>query len=304
VSTVNTKYGEPDSSRSGESLTHPWVARLAASTICFRRWPLRLALAEIAAAGITAADVGALPGYCDHFDPAGTPDDMERWAVLIESSGVRVHTINAGVGYFNDDASDPAGVRQRARHCLAAAARVGAHGVTLAPGCTVDRTARPLAGEIARVAPYFRELALEAESLGLVLSFEAPHKGGLILNATEARALVEAINHPKARLIFDLGHHRKAGWDLAEAWAVVGPWVDHVHLKDQAGGQGRYPLGAGEIDFPAFFDLAARSGYAGHFGFEFPDAAFTAVEVTDLLRRSREFVAALNPQTPCPAKSK
>jgi sugar phosphate isomerase/epimerase len=266
---------------------------MTASTICFRRWSLSQALAEIAAVGIPAADIGGLPGYCDHFDPDGSPADLERWAGQVERSGVRVHTLNVGVGAFNEPATDPAGLRRRVRHCLAAAARVRAHGVTFPPGVAVDRAVRPLTAEIDRVAAYFREFAAEAESLGLVLSFEAPHKGGLIRDAVEARALVEAIDRPSVRLIFDLGHHRRAGWDLAAAWAEVGPWVDHVHLKDQAGGKGRYPLGKGEIDFRSFFALAAQTGYAGRFGFEFPDAADTAAAVTDLLRSSREFLVAL-----------
>jgi len=252
---------------------------------------------------VAAADVGALPGYCDHFDPAGTPADLERWVGVIEQSGVSVYTLNAGVGAFNDDQADLDGVRQRARHCLAAAARVGAHGVTLGPGMSVDRTVRPLAGEVARVAGPFRELAREAESLGLVLSFEAPHKGGLILNAGEARALVEAVDHPRARLIFDLGHHRRAGWEIADAWQAVAPWVDHVHLKDQAAGKGRYPLGTGEIDFAAFFVQAARTGYMGRFGFEFPDAAESVQAVTDLLRRSREYIASIHPSNSDLARS-
>lgn len=280
------------------------MAGLAASTIAYRRWPLAVALGELAAAGFTAADVGALPGYCDHFDPAVSPEAMDRWLGSWPQAGVRLCTLNAGIGAFNDPATAPDEVRRRARNCLAAAARLGAHGVTVAPGLAVDRRVRPVAGEIERVAPHFRALAEEAGALGLVLSFEAPHKGGLILDAREARALVEAIDHPRARLIFDVGHHLRAGWSLADAWAVVGRWVDHVHLKDQAGGRGCYPLGTGAVDFAAFLRLAAGSGYAGGFSLEFPDAAETVPGVTDLLRRSRDFLLNLNPSIPCPGTSK
>ena len=114
-------------------------------------------------------------------------------------------------------------------------------------------------------------------------------------DAREARRLVEAIAHPNARLVFDVGHHLRAGWDLAAAVAETGPWIEHVHLKDQAGGKGRYPLGTGAVDFPALFAALARIGYAGHFAFEFPDAADTPEAAVDLVRASRVFLENLRP---------
>ncbi len=269
----------------------PWRSRLTVSTLCFRHLGLAEALAAVAAAGVGAVDVGGMPGYCEHFDPAGTTDALESWAAVVAQSGLRVHTLNVVVGAFNDPLADVAEVERRARHCLAAAARVGAHGVTFAPGVAVDRNARPLAGELARVAPRFRVLAQRAQDQGLVLTFEAPHRGGLIHHAAEALALVEACAHPAMKLIFDVGHHLRAGWTLADAWACVGRHVDHVHLKDQAAGKGRYPLGAGQIDFGALFRDFARSGYTGGFGLEFPDAAATPEEVVTLLRQSVDHLA-------------
>ncbi len=268
----------------------PPAARLACSTIAFRRHPLPVALAGIAAAGVPAADIGALPGYCDHFDPAAGPAAAADWAAAVRAAGIAVHTLNADIGAFNDSAAEPVAVRERGLTCLRAAAAIGARGVTFAPGLRVDRAVRPLDDELERIAPWFRTLADRAAAEGLVLTFEAPHRGGLIADAHEARRLVEAIAHPNARLIFDVGHHLRAGWDLAAAVAEIGPWIEHVHLKDQAGGKGCYPLGTGAVDFPALFAALARVGYAGRFAFEFPDAADTAEGAVDLVRASRVFL--------------
>lgn len=273
----------------------PPAARLACSTILFRRHPLRVALAGLAAAGVPVADIGALPGYCDHFDPAAGPAAVADWVAVVRAAGVAVHTLNADIGAFNDSAAPPAAVRERGLTCLGAAAAVGARGVTVGPGVRVDRTVRPLDGELERIAPWFRLLADRAADAGLVLTFEAPHRGGLIADAAEARRLVEAVGHPNARLIFDVGHHLRAGWDLAAAVAETGPWIEHVHLKDQAAGRGCYPLGTGAVDFPALFGALARIGYAGRFAFEFPDAADTAGAAIELVRASRIFLENLRP---------
>jgi sugar phosphate isomerase/epimerase len=273
---------------------NPSPDRLVCSTICFRQFPLAEALAAVRTAGFGAVDLGGLPGYCDHFSPREErPEALAEWGDVVRRSGLRVHTLNVGIGAFNDDAEAPAAVSARAIRCLHAANAVGARGVTFAPGLAVDRGRRPLAGELARIGPHFGGIAAAAAALGLVVSFEAPHRGGLIHDAREAVEFVRACGHPNARLIFDVGHHLRAGWSLADAWAVVGPWVEHVHLKDQAGGKGRYPLGAGQIDFAGLFARFEAAGYGGSFGFEFPDAAASVAAIVDLLRDSRSFLQRL-----------
>jgi sugar phosphate isomerase/epimerase len=274
-------------------------ARLVGSTLIVRRQPLGAALAAIARAGLPAADIGALPGYCDHFDPRADDGEIARWAAEVRAAGLRIHTLNADIGAFNAPADSPEAVWARGRACLAAAAAVGARGVTFGPGLKVDRARQSLAGELARIAPWFRRLADCADASGLTISFEAPHRGGLIADAAEARALVEACAHPRVRLIFDVGHHLRAGWSLPAAVAAVGPWIEHVHLKDQADGQGRYPLGAGTVDFPALFAALEAAGYQGAYAFEFPDVADTAAAAEALLRASREFFERTFPAT-CP----
>lgn len=270
-------------------------ARLTVSTIGFRGRPLGEALAAVRAAGFAAVDVGGLPGYCDHFDPAGSEEALAAFVAAVGGSGLRVHTLNVSPGDYNDAAADRAAIDRRVRHCLRAARAVGAHGVTIPAGRRIDRAREDHAAHLAAVAAAWRRFGPEAEALGLVLSFEAPHKGGLVHDAREARALVEACGHPAIRLVFDVGHHRKAGWTLADAWAMVGPWVDHLHLRDQADGHGRYPLGAGEIDFRELLGLLDRDGYAGCLGLEFPDAAPEPAQVVDLLRQSREHLLSLHP---------
>jgi sugar phosphate isomerase/epimerase len=272
----------------------PASDRLVCSTICLRQWALPAALAVIKDVGLTAADIGGLPGYCDHFDPRATSADYRsEWAATVLRAGLRVHTLNVDVGAFNGPADSAEAVLTRARHCLAAAQQVGARGVTFSPGAPVDRALRPLAAELAIVGAHFQQVAEEAAARGLVISFEAPHRGGLIQNAPEAAALIAACAHPHARLVFDVGHHLRAGGDLPAAIQLLAASIDHVHLKDQAGGKGRYPLGAGDVDFGRLFQELARAGYRGCFALEFPDAASTPTEIAAILRQSMEYLERL-----------
>jgi sugar phosphate isomerase/epimerase len=286
VSDVNSKDCLRHGQAAAESQPVSILSRLTGSTIGFRGHSVETALAAIAAAGLGAADIGGLPGYCEHFDPAADASGQEAWQKTVQASGVQVCTLNVDIGGFNESGADREWLRHQARTTLQAAARVGAEGVTFSPGKPVDRAQRPLAAELKTIGSEFHALGDEAEALGLTLTFEAPHRNGLIQDAREARALAEACHHPHVGLVFDVGHHLRAGWTLADAWAVVGPWVHHVHLKDQAAGQGRYPLGAGAVDFARLFLLFQQAGYRGKFGLEFPDVAPACEPVIDVLIRS------------------
>ena len=82
------------------------------------------------------------------------------------------------------------------------------------------------------------------------------------------RALFEAMNHPRLRHCFDVGHwnlFHKVG--MEEWFAEVGTYIAEAHIHDNFGTRDDHlPVGEGQIDFDLFFSLMAR--YA-------PDAAWT-----------------------------
>ncbi|WP_243370315.1 sugar phosphate isomerase/epimerase family protein [Geotalea sp. SG265] len=81
-------------------------------------------------------------------------------------------------------------------------------------------------------------------------------------------ALLEAIDSPRLRHCFDVGHwnlFKTVGMD--EWFAALGPYIAESHIHDNQGTRDDHaPLGEGGIDFPLFFRLMAH--YA-------PQAAWT-----------------------------
>lgn len=82
------------------------------------------------------------------------------------------------------------------------------------------------------------------------------------------QALFEAVDSPRFRHCFDVGHwnlFKKAG--LEEWFAALGDYIVETHIHDNFGLRDEHaPLGEGNIDFPLFFTLMER--YA-------PQAAWT-----------------------------
>jgi sugar phosphate isomerase/epimerase len=73
-------------------------------------------------------------------------------------------------------------------------------------------------------------------------------------------ALIEAVNSPRFRHCFDVGHwnlFKKVG--LEEWFAALGSYIAETHIHDNRGLRDDHaPLGEGNIDFPLFFSLMKR----------------------------------------------
>lgn len=83
-------------------------------------------------------------------------------------------------------------------------------------------------------------------------------------------ALLEAVNHPRLRHCFDVGHWNlfsAKNISLQEWFTLLGAQMAEVHIHDNSGIRDDHaPVGEGEIDFNQYFSLVQR--YA-------PDAVWT-----------------------------
>jgi sugar phosphate isomerase/epimerase len=77
-------------------------------------------------------------------------------------------------------------------------------------------------------------------------------------------ALIEAVNSPRFRHCFDVGHwnlFKKVG--MEEWFAALGSCIAEAHIHDNRGLRDDHaPLGEGNIDFPLFFSLMKRYALA------------------------------------------
>lgn len=260
--------------------------RLVCSTLCFRRLSLAEALAAAREAGFGAVEIGGLPGYCGHWSGReGEGGGTEEWRRTVRAGGLRVHSFNLAFGPILQEARRSPW--ETARAALADAEAVGARLIVVSPGEAADRDERAPANSIQAAGEAFRPWIAEADARGVAIAFEAPHRGGPVRTVDEALALVAACAPAPAGLVLDVAHILRSACDLPTAVTRIGDRIRQVHLRDQSGGRGVYPLGTGEVDFGALRRSLDRVGYAGALTLEFPDAAPDRERMLDLLRASR-----------------
>lgn len=273
--------------------------KLGCSTIAFRSEPLETALQAIRELGFPYADIGAMPGFCPHFDFAdASVEEEERFVAQLLVCGVQIHTFTTHLGHMNVPEADLARMQEAASRSLRVAKRVGAYGVNVNCGGYRNREQHPLEHDLSRVTDFISPLAVEAEELGLKLMVEAPHKGNLIRTADEALSLIKKVSHPNCGLIFDCNHHHAAGWSMPEAVRRVASHIRLIHLRDAVGTGNAYPLGAGEIDLGALIRTLDGIGYDGVYSLELTDAAPTLDGVKQALRESRRFFERITAEEP------
>jgi inosose dehydratase len=116
-----------------------------------------------------------------------------------------------------------------------------------------------------------------ASARGFAVSFH-PHTGSHVEAPWEIERVLELT---EANLVLDTGHVTLGGGDATQALRDWGPRVDHIHVKDirldvlrdviadradmpEAWRRGVFcEVGAGDVDYTAFFAALAASGYSG-----------------------------------------
>ncbi|MET0132862.1 MAG: sugar phosphate isomerase/epimerase family protein [Kibdelosporangium sp.] len=83
----------------------------------------------------------------------------------------------------------------------------------------------------ARARLRLRMLADRAEAAGLVLLHENC-AGWAGSDADRARQLIEEVDSPALRLLFDIGNGVAYGYEAYDMLVPLLPWVEHVHVKD------------------------------------------------------------------------
>lgn len=117
----------------------------------------------------------------------------------------------------------------------------------------------------ARVRTRMRLLTERAEAAGLVLLHENC-AGWAGTDADMARRLVEDVDSPALRLLFDIGNGIAYRYEAYDMLVPLLPWVEHVHVKDarRENGEAVYTLpGEGDCRVADCLRLLLDAGYAG-----------------------------------------
>ncbi len=123
---------------------------------------------------------------------------------------------------------------------------------------------------------------------GTVLALEPlnpqDHPGYSLVHAPAAFALLDQVNRPEIRLLFDIYHQQISEGNLAENLLPRLGQIAHFHL---AGVPGRHEPSRSEINASWLLEQISRAGYQGFVGLEYlplPDTAQSLREARTLLR--------------------
>lgn len=116
-----------------------------------------------------------------------------------------------------------------------------------------------------------RELAGWAADAGVTLLLEPlntrlDHRGCFLDNSALGFQIVQQVNHPRVRLLYDIYHMSMMDEDALAVIEANLPWIGYLHVADMPG---RHEPGTGTLDYPAIATMLKRVGYDGFIGMEF-----------------------------------
>lgn len=178
--------------------------------------------------------------------------------------------------------------REMFAQAAAEAAELGGKRIVVPSGSAVPYMKRPVQLEI--VAKAIASVLPVAEAHGLTIMLEpvntrVDHPGVLFGMTEDAVAVIEQVNSPRVRLLYDLYHSITEREDPAVVLPAVIQHVEHIQIADAPG---RGEPGSGKIDWPAMLKLIASTGYTGALGLE---CSPSGADTPAALRAIRELCA-------------
>jgi sugar phosphate isomerase/epimerase len=265
--------------------------RVGMSTITFRFRPLDEALRLIAGAGVVDIDLGAIPAVTDHV-PVPFDGDPTTWRELVAAQGLRVGAVNADVGDLNDPGLAWESLRAVAEPLVHLAATVG--GALIVPcGRASYVSFVDEASDIALIVRNLARLGRLCAEHGVRLLVEVLHHRRFVHSVQRADAVLDALPHDVAGLLFDISHVVASAEDPV-AWASRRlDRIERVHLRDAVPGDLNLGIGRGVADFAGTIDALERGGFVGTYVLELETHDVEEHEREADAMRSRAFVLEL-----------
>ena len=178
-----------------------------------------------------------------------------------EASGVALCCLAVSCKYADPETA-PQWIEET-RRAIDLAASIGAPQLRVFGGAIPKDLPRPAA--IEQVAEALRSVADEAGAHGVQLCLETHDDW---TDPAHVAAVMRQVDHPAVSVNWDYMHTiRVARTTVDRAFAVLRPWITHVHFHDGADRADKLvflPIGAGEYDNRRVVELLLGAGYAGY----------------------------------------
>jgi len=127
------------------------------------------------------------------------------------------------------------------------------------------------AGTIENGIKILREAGKIAESEGVVIALEplnnrVDHKHSILTRADQSFAVIDAVNSPAVKLLYDIYHQQVMDGFVTETVIANLDKIVHLHA---AGVPGRHELAPGELDYCYVLQKIAAAGYDKYVGLEY-----------------------------------
>lgn len=132
------------------------------------------------------------------------------------------------------------------------------------PGVTRQQQHDSLVEGLRQAAPL-----LEAAGMMLViepLNEKIDHPGYYLVRSDEAFEIIEQVNSPYVKVVFDIYHQQISEGHLI---ANITSQIDKIGHFHAAGNPGRHELTRGELHYPSIFAAISETDYDGYVGLEY-----------------------------------
>jgi len=213
--------------------------------------------------------------------------DVDAIAESLTETGVKLTGIVVEPRRSIVDPAQHGEFLQAVRESLVTAKTLGSPPLVVASGFTREGVSQE--EHVAAAIDALKQAAALAEEAGILLVLEplndrVEHPGMFLVSTKLALDIIEAVDSPNLRLLYDVYHSVVMGEDMADVLEGRVHLVAHVQLADTPG---RHEPGTGTIDWPATLKTLGELGYAGAYGLEYKPTA-PALESLERTRATLE----------------
>ena len=195
--------------------------------------------------------------------------DVGSIAAACEQHDVAITSVIAEPRLQLADATVVAALLEGVRGSLAVARRLRAEFLVVMVGDAM--TDVPISAQLSNVVQALGAAADLAGEVGVTLLIEplntrVDHPGRLIDRTDIAAEVIERVDKPSLRMLYDMYHSVVMGESPSALLPTLVPYVGHVQVADVPG---RHEPGTGQVDWTKELAALRAAGYRGRIGLEY-----------------------------------
>lgn len=208
------------------------------------------------------------------------PDEVDLGALEAAAAEHEIEvfgTLAAGAGSNNGFPDQPA-LTDPEDHALAVhdiedsirtASEIGCENLVVTVGPEQERIDR--ATQHNAIVRVLRDVVTTAQAHDITIVLEplntrVNHPGYYLTTSTEGVSLIEAVDSPCVKLLFDVYHQQITEGDVIRRLREYTDHIGHIHIADNPG---RHEPGTGELNYEAILGAIADMDYDGYVSCEF-----------------------------------